>query len=79
MNKEDFKYLVIDALSYFDEEKHERKDSIKTIDFTDDSVIVITKNDKSYLLNIVELDNILESIKNIKKLDSEIERWREEE
>jgi len=25
------------------------------------------------------LDNILESIKNIKKLDSEIERWREEE
>ena len=79
MNKENFKDYIIDAISYFDGEEHERKDSIKTIDFTDDSVIVVTKDDKSYLLNIIELYGVLESVKNIKKLESEIERWREEE
>jgi len=79
MNNENFRDLVVDAISYFDGESHERKDSIKTIDFTDDSIIVITKDNKSYLLNIIELDDVLESIKNIKKLEIEIEKWGKEE
>jgi len=66
MNKENFKDYVIDALSYFDGEEHDRKDSIELIELADDSIIVITKNDKSYLLNIVEIDSVLGRIDFIK-------------
>ena len=77
MNKENFKDYVIDALSYFDGEEHDRKDSIELIELTNDSIIVITKNDKSYLLNIVEIDNVLESIKNMKHLISVTKEYEE--
>jgi len=77
MNKENFKDYVIDALSYFDGEEHDRKDSIELIELTNDSIIVITKNDKSYLLNIVEVDSVLESIKNMKHLINVTKEYEE--
>jgi len=69
MNKENLRDYIIDAISYFNQEEHDindRNNSIRLIDFAKDSIIVITNDNKKYLLNIVKLDNV---IKNLSKME----------